>query len=371
MGIAERTEELALKVREKKAEIKTEEATKNAFVMPFISSVLGYDVFNPSEVVPEFVADVGIKKGEKIDYALMLDKKVQILIEVKKVTEPLCVDHASQLFRYFAATNARIAILTNGEAYEFYTDLDAPNRMDKKPFLVLDLAAIDETLLPEVAKLTRESFDLDSVVSAAGELKYIGQLKRLLAAEFKKPSIDFLRLFATQIYPGRPFTQRVREEFAPLVVKAANQFLNEQVNDRLKTALGDDRSSTSSDADPMSAQPSPNTAIDTDPENCITTTDEELEGYRIVRAIVCSDVAATRIVGRDSKTYFAVLLDNNNRKPVARLWFNRTKKYLSVFDDAKNETRIPIDSPEEIYQHAARLRSTVANYLVPSPAELS
>ena len=188
MGIADKVQEIAIKVRTQKASIATEEGTKNAFVMPFISTVLGYDVFNPSEVIPEFVADVGIKKGEKIDYALVHNDDVQILIEVKKVTEPLCVHYASQLFRYFAVTNARVAILTNGETYEFYTDLDGPNRMDNKPFLVLDLTAVDETLLPEVAKLTKDSFDLDSVVSAAGELKYIGQIKRLLAAEFKEPS---------------------------------------------------------------------------------------------------------------------------------------------------------------------------------------
>lgn len=371
MGIAERAEELALKVREQKADIKTEEATKNAFVMPFISSVLGYDVFNPSEVIPEFVADVGIKKVEKIDYALVQDGKIQILIEAKKVNEPLCVDHASQLFRYFAATNARVAILTNGETYEFYTDLDAPNRMDNKPFLVLNLAAVDETLLPEVAKLTKESFDLDAVVSAAGELKYIGQIKRMLAAEFKEPSIELLRLFAAQIYPGKAFTQRVREELAPLVVKAASQFINEKVNDRLKTALGDDRRPAgNNDEDPIPAQPTPDVTASADLRNTVYTTDEELEGYRIVRAIVCSEVAATRVVGRDSKTYFAVLLDDNNRKPIARLWFNRSKKYLGVFDDAKRETRLPIESPEDIYQHAAQLRSTVASYLVSSQGDL-
>lgn len=366
MGIAERAEELALKVREQKADIKTEEATKNAFVMPFISRVLGYDVFDPSEVVPEFVADVGIKKGEKIDYALMRDGKVQILIEAKKVSEPLCVDHASQLFRYFAVTNARVAILTNGEVYQFYTDLDDPNRMDKKPFLVLDLADIDETLLPEVAKLTRDSFDLDSVVSAAGELKYIGQIKRMLAAEFKEPSTEFLRLFAAEFYAGR-FTQHVREELAPLVVKAASQFINEQVNDRLKTALGDDRTPATvggSEATPPPEQsPAEFTEPDSDAQSGIDTTEEELEGYRIVRAIVCSEVAASRVVGRDSKTYFAVILDNNNRKTIARLWFNRSKKYLGVFDDAKQETRLPIESPEDIYQHAAQIRQTVARFL--------
>jgi hypothetical protein len=238
--IADKVQEIAAKVRTQKENIATEEGTKNAFVMPFISSVLGFDVFSPSEVIPEFIADVGIKKGEKIDYALVCNGDVQILIEVKKVSEPLNVHYASQLFRYFAVTKARVAILTNGEKYEFYTDLDAPNVMDQKPFLVLDLTAVDETLLPEVAKLTKETFDLDSVMSAAGELKYVGQMKRLLATEFKEPSSDFLRLFASQIYPGKAFTQRMREELAPLVAKAATQFLNEQVRERLKTALDDD-----------------------------------------------------------------------------------------------------------------------------------
>lgn len=48
--------------------------------MPFISA-LGYDVFNPTEVIPEFTADVGTKKGEKVDYAIKKDDKIIILIE--------------------------------------------------------------------------------------------------------------------------------------------------------------------------------------------------------------------------------------------------------------------------------------------------
>lgn len=90
----------------------------------------------------------------------------------------LKIEHASQLFRYFSVTNARIAVLTNGVLWHFYTDLDAPNRMDGKPFLVLDLLEIDETLIPEIQKLSKESFDLESIISAAEELKYIGALKR-------------------------------------------------------------------------------------------------------------------------------------------------------------------------------------------------
>src|SRR6478609_8855934 len=136
MEFAERLSALAAKVQNQRAAIQTEEATKNAFIMPFISTILGYDVFNPLEVVPEFTADLGLKRGEKIDYAIMREGEVQILIECKTATGQLKIEHASQLFRYFAVTNARIAVLTNGEVYNFYTDLDAPNRMDEKPFLV-------------------------------------------------------------------------------------------------------------------------------------------------------------------------------------------------------------------------------------------
>jgi hypothetical protein len=372
--IAERAQALALKIRKHKASIDTEEATKNAFVMPFISTVLGYDVFNPTEVIPEFTADVGLKKGEKIDYAIAHNGQVQVLVEVKKINDPLRIEHASQLFRYFAVTNARIAILTNGEVYHFYTDLDVPNRMDSKPFLVLDFSDIDDTLLPELAKLTKESFDLDSVISAAGELKYIGQLKRVLAAQFKEPEDEWVRFLTVRVYEGS-FTKRIRDQFLPLVGKATRQFLNEQVNDRLKNALGgpDSYVSVTTGASPAGEPPAPepdqapDDQVAGDRNDEIVTLEEELDGYRVVRAIVCSEVPAARVIARDNKSYFSILLDDNNRKPIARLWFNRAKKYLGVFDENKAEIRIPISTVEDIYQHAEHLRKTVSRYIPSRP----
>lgn len=350
---------LADKVKQQRNSIDTEEATKNAFVMPFISTILGYDVFNPSEVVPEFTADVGVKKGEKVDYAIVQDGEIQILLECKKVRDPLNIEHASQLYRYFAVTSARIAILTNGEQYQFFTDLDAPNRMDSRPFLLLDLGDIDETLIPELEKLSKEVFNLDSILSAAGELKYIGEIKRIIANQFKEPDEAWVRYFASRVYEGS-VTQRVRDQFAPLVTKATKQFLNDQINDRLKTALGAD----SLDLPEEPTNPSPNTfniddAVDLSQE--IATTPEELDGYNIVRAILCSEVKAERITHRDVRTYFAVMLDN--KKTIARLYFNRTQKYLGLFDDQKIETRVPIESPEEIYDHADALRARARSFL--------
>jgi len=366
MEFEERLAALATKVQNQREAIQTEEATKNAFVMPFISTILGYDVFNPLEVVPEFTADVGVKKGEKVDYAIMRDGEVQILIECKKSTEPLRIEHASQLFRYFAVTNARIAVLTNGQSYNFYTDLDAPNRMDDRPFLVLDLADIDETLLPELKKLSKDVFDLDSVISAAEELKYVGAIKRAIVAQFREPEEDFVRFFTSRVYDGR-FTQEVRAQFSSLVAKASKQFLNEQVNDRLKTALGASFTAAVPASDPsagVQAVSSEAVAVDDlarDTE--VETTLEELEGYQIVKAIACAEVKPQRVVHRDAKSYFAVLLDDNNRKPVARLHFNGKKqKYLGLFDEAKVETKHAIESLDGIYEHADAIRAAVRRY---------
>jgi len=360
MEFEDRFAALASKVRNQAAAIGTEEATKNAFVMPFISTILGYDVFDPLEVVPEFTADVGIKRGEKVDYAIMRDGEVQILIECKVSTGVPKVEHASQLYRYFATTNARIAALTNGVIWQFFTDLDAPNIMDAKPFLVLDLADIDETLVPEIRKLSKESFDLDSIISAAEELKYVGALKREISRQFREPSDEWIKFFTTRVYDGS-YTQKVREQFTGLVAKASRQFLTESVNDRLKTALGPGVGIRPESASAeVSSSPVAEDDIARDTE--IETTLEELEGYRIVKAIACGVVKPQRVTHRDAKSYFAVLLDDNNRKPIARLHFNGRQKYLGLMDVVKTETRHPIESLEEIYEHADAIREAVSRY---------
>jgi hypothetical protein len=357
MEFADRLASLAMKVSNQAKAIGTEEATKNAFVMPFISTILGYDVFDPLEVVPEFTADVGTKKGEKVDYAIVRDGEIQILIECKASLGQLKIEHASQLFRYFSVTNARLAVLTNGVVWQFYTDLDAPNRMDSKPFLVLDLLDIDETLIPEIQKLSKDSFDLDSIISAAEELKYVGAIKREIASQFREPSDEWIKFLTSRVYEGS-FTQKVREQFTPLVGKASRQFLTESVNDRLKTALG--TATIPVDAAEIASEPVVANDLNRDTE--IETTLEELEGYQIVKAIACGEVKPQRITQRDAKSYFAVLIDDNNRKPVARLHFNGKQKYLGLLDADKNETRHPLESADQIYQHADAIREAVRRY---------
>lgn len=367
MSIAEATKALAQKIRNSKSRIETEEATKNAFIMPFISNVLGYDVFDPAEVVPEFTADVGLKKGEKVDYAIFHNGEVQILIECKPIGAALDLKYASQLFRYFSVTSARIAILTNGQEYQVFTDGDLPNRMDDRPFLVFDLLDLDRGLLPEVQKLAKDSFDLDSVINAAQELKYVGGIRRVLANEVKEPSDEWVRYFVSRVYDGKA-TQKVVDQFRPLVAQALSQYIGAQVNDRLKTALGDDaavgdidvpevRAQQPSEAATSEAAPKP----ETDPD--IVTTEEELEGFNIVRAIAVAEVGPERVTYRDAKNYFAILLDDNNRKPIIRLHLNgKNVKFVTTFEHGKDGTRHDIESVVDIYTVADEIRKTVRSY---------
>ncbi len=150
MEFAEKLNQFAQRVESLKDSIATEEATKTSIIMPFFQ-MLGYDVFNPLEFVPEFTADVGIKKGEKIDYAIVIDGKPMILIECKPCFDDLS-KHGSQLFRYFGTTVAKFAILTNGIVYKFFTDLEDPNKMDTTPFLEFDVLNLKENLVPEIKK---------------------------------------------------------------------------------------------------------------------------------------------------------------------------------------------------------------------------
>lgn len=212
-------------------------------------------------------------------------------------------------------------------------------------------------------QLTKDTFDLDSVLVAAEELKYVSAIKRVVSEQFADPSDDLVKLLATKVY-DRSYTAKARELFKGITAKALAQFINDRVNDRLKSALRDHAPAVG--AVPSAASPGeleePAGSAGSDVDRSIETTMEELEGFHIVRAIVVSEVAYQRVVARDTKSYFGVLLDDNNRKPICRLHLNRAQKYLGVFDEAKVETRIPIDSVEEIYNHSALLRETAKRY---------
>ena len=209
MELVDRIRELSSQASRQLEHISSEEATKISFVMPFIQA-LGYNVFDPREVVPEYTADVGTKKGEKVDYAVIQGGKPIILIEVKSATSNLNEEHASQLFRYFAVTEARIGILTNGLEYRFHSDLEKPNHMDEKPFLIVDILNFDPRPIGQLKKFCKTAFDVDRIVSSANQLKYKREIRLLLESEYNNPSEDFVRHFTRPVYSGA--TTRIRSQ---------------------------------------------------------------------------------------------------------------------------------------------------------------
>jgi hypothetical protein len=329
--------------------IKTEEATKNAFIMPFISA-LGYNIFDPTEVVPEFTADVGSKKGEKVDYAIMKEGKPIILIECKACNCDLDKEHASQLSRYFTYTEARFGILTNGIIYRLFTDLEVPNIMDAKPFLEIDMSKIKDEQVKELKKFNKSSFDPDEILTTASELKYTNEMKKIMAKEIADPSEDFVKFLAKKVY-DKPITERVRLKFAVIAKKAMNQLIKEQVSERLEKAL------IVSDTKPEEEKPK----VLVEDKKEILTTEDEWEGYYIIKAILHEVVDPDRVSMKDTLNYCAINLDNT-RKPICRLRFNRKQKYIGLFDENKKEEKIPIENVKDVYKHSDRLKATIGFY---------
>lgn len=337
-----------------KDQINTEEATKNAFIMPFIQ-ILGYDIFNPTEVIPEFVCDIGTKKGEKIDYVIKKDGEPILIIECKHWKENVDA-HNSQLHRYYHVSKARFGVLTNGHVYNFYADLEKPNIMDEKPFFTLDLSNIKDSNVKILEKFSKIGYNLEGILDSAESLKYIKAIRSEFEKELKDPSDEFVKLLVNRFF-GKPLTATRVTTFKEYARKAISNSINESINLRLQNALNISESTqvnTSTQVTPIDEN--------VDAPKFITT-EEEIEGYQIVKAILREILPASRISFRDTQSYFGVLLDDNNRKPICRLHFNSANKYIEFFNNGKdNGEKKHLNSLEEIYNYKAEIQKAIENY---------
>lgn len=352
MDFKDTIKQLSDRVQKLKDNILTEEATKNAFIMPFINA-LGYDVFNPLEVVPEMNCDIAMKKGEKIDYAIMKDGEPILLIECKHWQQNLSL-HDNQLMRYFNVSKAKFGLLTNGVVYKFYTDLIEVNKMDSKPFLEIDITNLKDNQIEELKKFHKSYFDIGNILNTASELKYMGELKNVLAKEFTTPQPDFVRYIAKQVYDG-VINAKMLEQFTDLVKRSISTYINDLISDRLNVAL-----KTEEKKDMKEVEETHSTVEE---ESKIVTTEEEIESFLIVKSILRPVVDIQRVAYRDTQSYFGILLDDNNRKPICRLYLNsQNKKYLATFDKDKKETKHEILSLDDIYKYQDDIRAIIALY---------
>lgn len=349
-------EQLHQRVDILKDQINTEEATKNAFVMPFIQ-ILGYDIFNPTEVIPEFICDIGTKKGEKVDYVIKKDNEPILIIECKHWKEKVEA-HNSQLHRYYHVSKARFGVLTNGHQYNFYADLEKPNIMDEKPFFTLDLSNLKESSLKILYNFTKNGYSLESILDSAEALKYIKAIRTEFEKELKEPSDEIVKLLVNRFF-DKPLTASRLITFKEYTRRAFSNSINDSINFRLKNALNISETIPSKEAQKI-------TNVDENSEKEMPkfiTTEEEIEGSQIVKAILREVLPASRIAFRDTQSYFGILLDDNNRKPICRLHFNSTNKYLEVFNNGKdNGEKKLLVTLDEIYHYKGELLDTVKNY---------
>lgn len=358
MDLVDQLRALSSRIALTKDMVSTEEATKNAMVMPFIQA-LGYNVFDPTEVTPELVADVGTKKGEKVDYAILKDGQPIILFECKKSGGDLSINHAGQLFRYFHVTEARFGVLTNGLAYRFFTDLEQPNKMDEKPFFEFNILDFKDRDVEELKKFAKALFNVDTILTTASDLKFTRIIQSRLAELMTNPSEDLVRLLSAELIGGKRFTPIIKDQFTFITKRAFESLISERINERLKGAMTPELSLTQE----QPSVPSPAEVKNKDGDQIVTTA-EEIEGFHIVRAILRDCVPLKRIHMRDAQTYCAILLDDNNRKPICRLRFNNTEKLtVGLFNENKDEERFPLSQVEDLYNHSDAIRSALMLHL--------
>ena len=359
MDFIDRLRALSGSARQRVPHARTEEATKNALVMPFLQ-VLGYDVFNPLEVVPEYVADVGTKRGEKVDYAILRDGDPIIIVECKAVGTSLDSAKVTQLYRYFTTTAARFGILTDGLIYRFFSDLEEPNRMDAKPFLEFDLSEITPADATNLKRFTRDSFNLADSIQAAENLKYTSAIKWVLADLMKRPHDAFVRFVLDQVHGG-PKTKARVEQFRDLTWQAFREFINERIDQRLQSALASERDEADPEPEPEpEPEPTPEPQA---PVREVETTAEELEAVEVVKTILDGTVDLERVQLHDLPGYCNINLDGSRRKNIVRLHFNRRNKLVGVLDESSREVRHPVDTPQDIHALAEDIRARVARLL--------
>jgi stress response protein SCP2 len=365
MELANAIKQIAKTYSERKDNIKTEEATKMSLIAPMIQA-LGYNIFDPSEVNPEYDADLASKKLNKIDYAILNEGKPIMIMECKWSGTELTEDNKDQLLKYFVALpDTKIAILTNGLTYKFFTDLDKANYMDTKPYFSFDIRKMTDADIKELSKYGKPDFKLNDIMNSATELKYTNEIKKYIGEQLQLPDDQFVKTIMKGIeYPGHA-TANVVETFKTYTKNALDQFLDEKIKELFSLAR--------KEVEASSVKPEAETPDETiEPVGSkIVTTQDEIDGFNIVRAMLRKYTDAKNIVMRDTVSCCGVLFKGNNRMPICRLYFNNPANLqlalieLSQTSDnsKKVENKVKLASLDDIYVHEEALVKTLKIYL--------
>ncbi len=368
MKFKEDLQKLSVQIAERRKYVTNEEMTKQVLVIPFLQ-VLGYDVFNPLEVRPEYLADFGKRKSEKVDYAIFKDGEPIMFIEVKTINETL-ENYNTQLARYFNATpEVRVAVLTNGIEYKFFTDLDKNNIMDETPFYKVDITNLTDADVEILSKFKKEHFQTSEIVKCAEELIYTSNLNNKLRNIFKDPPDEFIRYLIKDFSDTR-ITSNVIERFRPIVKKSISMAILELVRQGLfpedvGAKVGEKTEEISEKDTESREEPDDAQKLQTT-KKPIVTTEEEIQGFEQVKSILNEAGKDTSEVNyKDTTAYFGIFYRNifnwflrlnlggsrkfiTTRLPVERVQGLATGFEVEQAPKTHGESRVFIESIEDL-----------------------
>ena len=268
--------------------------------------------------------------------AVCIENEAKMLIECKPANIKLTSNHKNQLYRYFSVSDVKIAVLTNGSIYQFFTDYDNPGRMDENPFLEVDLRYLTDQKIESLKLFTKDNFSLEKIQENVKELRYRQAIHEVLLGEIRYPSDELMHVIAKKVYSG-------------VLTKSRMKYFERIIAEEIKDVFDNDYELDLSD---------------------IITIDEEIEGFYIVRAIVSEVIDSNRVSIRDVKSYCGILLDDNHHYPICRLYFNDLDNLVVAFFDSmqkdkhggKVEEKIVINKVVDIYNYKEKLLDTVRAY---------
>ena len=338
----QKLEELSKKIPTLKNKNVLEEPTKMSLVIPFLQ-ILDYDVFNIDEVEPEYTADFGTKKGEKVDYAILKDEKPIIIIECKPINDSLTI-HKSQLFRYFTVTPVKYAILTNGEEYEFYTDIDKANVMDEKPFLKINISKLTDENIEQLKNFHKSFYNTNEIFNKASDFKYMNEITELMISDMNEPSEELIKYYAYKIYPGHK-RENILQKFSHLIKNAYKRTLSQNFDEQINKIVNPSE---------------PETIVEK--KSNIITTELELDSYFTIKSIIREKniEVAEKIGYKDTINYLNMYIDKPS-KTFMRLYFNSKKPFFVFYENNNEQERIYIENVNDLYKYKNEIISIIEN----------
>lgn len=365
----EQLQRFAEQVRRRQPHIRGEESTKQALIVPFLS-LLGYDVHDPTELQPEYIADFAKKRSggpsEKVDYAIRRDNVPVIFIECKAVDcDPSA--HSGQLARYFnATTSVPIAIITNGLRYMFFTDLEEKNILSERPFFQFNILEFTTNDAEVLESFGRARYDPATIRERVEEIIYAFKINAYIGEVLRSPSESFTRFVLSELNlfsGGKKLTAKLIEKFIPTIRRAVQTTLLDMATRSIREQAEAPLAAVAAApvVAPPPVAPAPEAAVVSPPaakaaNSAVVTTAEELEAFEIVRQM-CADsplAAGATIQYRDTVAYFAINA-GSVRKTFVRLYFGGRRKSITTKVALARATLLAHGFEVEAFQDGSRV----------------